>query len=773
MKLEKWTRSRYSPTLPLGDNRSQITGSQRHIDLSRKAATEGTVLLKNEENTLPLKKGTKLAIFGIAQFDYVCGGGGSGDVYCEYRRNIYEALRKKDDHVKLFHKLSFYYQDCVLSQYEDGKTFGCLSEVELPDNLLKEASEFTDTALITICRYSTEGEDHLSDGTDPYYELSDAEKAMIEKVCANFKKIIVTLNTGAMIDTSWFSDNEKIQSALMIWQGGMEGALSCADILVGDANPSGKLVDTCARNFSDYPSSYNFHESPDFVEYTEDIFVGYRYFETVPGKKDSVIYPFGYGLSYTTFDITDIHAAKMGEKIVVSAKVTNTGSVKGKEVVQVYYSAPTGKITKPALELCAFRKTKELNPGDCETLLLSFDISSMASYDDTGIIEKSAYVLEKGSYTVLVGNSVRNLKKADFTYELSEDTVTEKLTAYCTPTKLTKRLTADGTYDSVVSAPVERKTFPVSQECKKNIPDEESRKMLIDVVNGEITLDEFVTQLTEEEMIHLLRGHREGFMEMSVSDTGGFGDCEKYGIPFMISADGPAGLRSIPEKAVYATAFPVATMLACTWNTDIVEEVGRAEALELRENNLFVFLAPALNIHRSPLCGRNFEYFSEDPFIAGKMAAANVIGIQSEGVSATAKHFACNNKETNRYYSDSILSERALREIYIKAFEICVKEAHPRAIMSSYNLMNGSYTSENAELITGILRNEWGFDGIVMTDWCNKASQTKEVLAGNDVRMPNCAGTDLPESVAKGEITRNDLATSVKRVLEFIMWFDN
>ncbi len=773
MKLEKWTRARSFPTLPLGDNNSKIAGSSRHIALCREAACEGTVLLKNERDVLPLKKGTKLAIFGIAQIDYVRGGGGSGEVYCEYIRNIYEGLREKNDRVSIFHKLSLYYQNAVLEQYEKGLDYGRLTEAPVPDELLSEAKEFTDTALITICRYSTEGQDRRNDGTDDYYELSIPEKEMVKKVTASFKNVIVTLNTGAMIDTSWFADNDKIQSALMVWQGGMEGGLSVADILVGDANPSGKLVDTCAREFNDYPSSYNFHESKDYVEYTEDIFVGYRYFETVPGKKERVVYPFGYGLSYTTFDISDIHASKMGEKIVVSATVTNTGNLKGKEVVQVYYSAPKGKITKPAIELCAFKKTSLLEPGDSETLLMSFDISFMASYDDTGIIEKSAYVLEKGEYSILVGNSVRNLTEADYKYVVSEDTVTEKLTAYCTPEKLTKRLCADGTYADVSPRKAEVHTFLFEDVSAANVPDEDNRKMLIDVVNGEITLDEFISQLTEEEMLHLLRGHRAGSKEVSVSNTGGFGNLEKYGVPFIISADGPAGLRSIPEKAVYTTAFPVATMIACTWNTDISEAIGKAEALEVRENNLFVFLAPALNIHRSPLCGRNFEYFSEDPLVAGKMAAANIIGIQSEGVAATPKHFACNNKETNRARSDSRLSERALREIYIKGFEICVKEAKPKAIMTSYNLINGVYASENAELITGILRSEWGYKGLVMTDWGNLASHKKELLAGNDVRMPYSAGTDIDEALKTGEITRKELYASVKRVLEFIMWFDN
>ncbi len=773
MKLNKWTRMRNFPTLPLGDNKTQITGSDRHIALCREAACEGTVLLKNENRLLPLKKGTKLAIFGIAQIDYVRGGGGSGEVHCSYVRNIYEGLMEKSDRVQLFHKLSLYYQNAVLEQYEKDLDYGRLTEVPVPEDLLKEAKKFTDTALITICRYSTEGQDRQNDGTDSYFELSSEEKTMVEKVTANFENVIVTLNTGAMIDTSWFAHNDKIQSALIVWQGGMEGGLGVADILVGDANPSGKLVDTCAEKFEDYPSSYNFHESKDYVEYTDDIFVGYRYFETIPGKKERVVYPFGYGLSYTTFNISDIYASQMGGKIVVSATVTNTGEVAGKEVVQIYYSAPRGKITKPALELCAFKKTKLLEPGESETLLLSFDITDMASYDDIGAIEKSAYVLEKGKYKILVGNSVRNLTETEYTYNLSENVITKKLTPYCVPSKLTKRLTADGSYVNVKAEKAEKHTFPCNYMCEENIPDKENKKMLIDVFNGDVSLDEFITQLSNDEMIRLLRGQRSGANEVSISNVGGMGNLEKYGIPCATTADGPAGLRSIPEKAVETTAFPVATMLACTWNTDILERVGVAEALETRENNIFIFLAPGLNIHRSPLCGRNFEYYSEDPFIAGKMASATVRGIQSQGVCATPKHFACNNKETNRSNSDSIVSERALREIYLKAFEICVKEAKPHLVMTSYNIINGIHASENAELITGILRNEWGYKGLVTTDWWNNASHTKEVLAGNDIRMPDNTLTDLKEGFENGEVTRNQLAVSVKRLLELLLWFDN
>ncbi len=767
--MEKWARIKYQPVLPLGDNNSKITGCEKHIQLSREAACEGCVLLKNDNNLLPFEKGTKVAIFGKAQIDYVKGGGGSGDVYCEYVRNIYQGLKLKNDKVEVFDKLSLYYEEVCLNAYKKGERPGLFDEVEIPDNLLLEAKAYTDTAIITINRYSSEGSDRKNDETDTYFSLSDNEKEMVEKVTLNFKNVVVLLNTGAMIDTSWFAKNDKIAAALMIWQGGMEGGLATADILVGDVTPSGKLVDTCAESFDDYPSSKGFHESEDYVKYTEDIFIGYRYFETISGMKERVVYPFGYGLSYTTFEISDLLAYNVGDKIIVNATVKNTGSMSGKEVVQVYYSAPNGKITKPAIQLCAFQKTELLNPGESETLILSFDINQMTSYDDIGDVEKSAYVLEKGEYKIFAGNSVRNLTELDYKYILPETKVTEKLTEYCTPNNLGKRLTAIGEYVDVPNREVERKKFSCEYVCEENIPtSDEDIKTLYDVANGNVTLDYFISQLTDEEMMSLLIGKK----NIGVANTDGMGDNEKYGIPTPMTVDGPAGVRIQPKTGIRTTAFPVATMLACTWNTDILEKVGVAGALETKENNLSMWLTPALNIHRSPLCGRNFEYYSEDPFVSGKMAAAMVRGIQSQNIVATPKHFACNNKETNRKESNSILSERALREIYIKGFEICVKESNPKLIMTAYNVINGVRASEDAELITGILRGEWGYKGLVTTDWWNKAERSKEIVAGNDIHMPSTRTDDRSKQAPThvDGVTRNELAVCVKRLLEMILW---
>lgn len=761
----KWTRPNYMPCDPLGDNHSRITACDRHIQLSRKAASEGAVLLKNNNGLLPFAKGTKIAVFGKGQIDYVKGGGGSGDTNVSYVRNIYQGLKLKKEHLEVFDSLSLYYQDYVEEQYKNGAELGKFDETTIPEDLLARAKDFTDTAVIIINRYSAEAFDRKSDGTDDYFNLSKAETAMVDTVTANFANVVVLLNVGAMIDTSWFAYNDTISSAVMLWQGGMEGGLAAADILTGDANPYGRLVDTCAKSFDDYPSSEGFHESEDYVKYTEDIFVGYRYFETIPGKKDSVVYPFGYGLSYTTFALSDINIFCTDKNITVSVTVTNTGNTVGKEVVQIYYGAPNGKLDKPAKELCGFAKTRELAPSESQLIQITFAVSDMASFDDTGVIAKSCFVLEEGSYKIYVGTNVRNAEALDYTYDLDETIVTEQLHSYGAPEKLDRRMKADGTYEAVECKPVERATFPCTYKCAKK---PEETYMLLDVAEGKIDLDTFIAQITDDELIDLVHGQP----NRGVASTNGMGNLARLGIPNVMTTDGPAGVRPTRKSLVKTTAFPVATCLAATWNLDLLEEIARVGALETKENNMSIFLTPALNIHRSPLCGRNFEYYSEDPFISGKMAAATVRGIQSQNIVATPKHFACNNKETNRKNSDSIVSERAMREIYLKGFEICVKESKPRMIMTAYNIVNGVRASENVELVEGILRGEWGYDGMVTTDWQTLGDPVKELLAYNDIKMPYSYPEQVKEALENGTLTREVLCVCVKHILEMILWLE-
>ena len=804
--MEKWTRFFYQPCLPLGEEGRRVTGSREHIRLSREAAAEGMVLLKNEGALLPFRKGQKLAVFGKACTDYVKGGGGSGDVTVAYTRNLMEGLKIKEQEgkVEIFWPAAEYYEKEIRDQYARGYCPGMTVEPEVPDELLTCAKAFTDTAVITICRYSGEGWDRKSIADKAFaggdqslaqlsakifengdFCLTEAEKKMVEKVKTAFPHVAVVLNVGGMLDTSWFKEDGKISAVLLAWQGGIEGGLAAADILCGDVNPSGKLTDTFAGTLEDYPSSESFHESLDYVNYEEDIYVGYRYFETFPQAKEKVIYPFGYGLSYTEFEICTKDLKIEDGQVKVKAEVTNLGKRGGKEVVQVYYSAPQGKLGKPALELGAFGKTRLLAPGESQTMLLEFPVSSMASFDDMGKISRAVYVLEAGEYDFYVGNSAENLEKWGTSWVLEEDWILCQLTGKAAPCKFPKRLTGDGSYELLPER--EQETEPLGlpaqdmdllegmepadrgygQTLRKEMKASEKHQ-LREVAEGKLTLEEFMEQLSDRDLAELLGGQP----NTGVANTYGMGNLREYGVPNVMTADGPAGLRIQPQCHVYTTAWPCATMLACTWNTELVEEVGAAGAKEVRENNIGIWLTPAMNIHRSPLCGRNFEYYSEDPLVAGKMGAAMVRGIQSQHVAASVKHFACNNKESNRKDSDSRVSERALREIYLKGFEIVVKESDPWTIMSSYNLINGRRASENKDLLTGILRDEWGFQGIVTTDWWTKGEHYKEAKAGNDIKM-GCGYPDrLLMALEKGLISREEIKLCAKRILEMILKLD-
>ena len=779
-KTVKWQRLRYMPMIPLGEDGRRATASKAHIDLSREAACEGMVLLKNENNLLPLAAGTKLAVFGKAQADYVKGGGGSGDVTVAYTRSLLDGLRIKETEgkVSLYAPLSEYYADYVQAQYAAGQEPGRCPEAAVPADLLAEARAYADTAIITLCRHSGEGSDRSGKPHDGDFYLSREEEAMVQAVEAAFPRIIVVLNTGGMMDTLWFKDNAKIQAALLAWQGGIEGGLAMADVLCGDVCPSGHLTDTFATDFAAYPSSDTFNESEDYVEYNEDIFVGYRYFETIPGAAQKVCYPFGYGLSYTTFDISEYAASCEGDEITVTAKVTNSGAVAGKQVVQVYCQAPQGKLGKANRVLVGFAKTALLAPGDSETVCIRFPAYTFASYDDVGAVCRSAWVLEKGEYAFFVGDNVRDSREIGFKYVLAEDRVLEQVSARCQPRQLSWRLTADGSRAAVENiAPLPKPVFDEANFPRGAAPENQftaqydttrAEHSLLDVAEGRITLDAFMDTLTLEQMVYMLGGQP----NRGVANTFGFGGLDSHGIPNVMTADGPAGVRIEPQCGVDTTAFPCATQLACTWNTALVERIGAAAGLEVKENGIGVWLAPAMNIHRNPLCGRNFEYYSEDPLVSGMMATAMVTGVQSQGVGTSVKHFAANNKEVNRVECDSRLSERALREIYLKGFEIVVKAAQPLTLMTSYNILNGVRTSENRELVTDILRGEWGYEGMVTSDWWNHSDHYKEIAAGNDVKMARGNPEHTLQMIREGKLDASDVRTCCRRVLEMILRLD-
>ncbi len=854
--MERWARAKYTPNLPLYQTKNadgtvtykRVTASPEHVALSREAAREGMVLLKNQGGLLPLRQGARIALFGKGTFDYVKGGGGSGDVTTLFIHNLYDGLKRLQDQdsLSIFDGTVQFYQNYVKEQYEQGKIPGMIREPKLSDELVREAKSASDIAIISISRFSGEAWDRKSEfgeavphkydardlieQADEIFErsdfyLSEAEQAMVDQVKEAFDHVVVVLNVGGMVDTCWFKDDDLIQSALLSWQGGMDGGLAAAELLMGHESPSGKLPDTFAQKLEDYPSTEGFHESDVHVDYTEDVYVGYRYFETMPGLREKVNYPFGFGLSYTSFSLTNVtgRVATQAEKnalldqvtdgavlgpdpsyvpalsktgaaadpdngtgdiLLFSVCVTNTGDAAGKEVVQLYYGAPQGLLGKPARQLIAYHKTKLLLPGEREWVTLRVNADDMASFDDLGRIQKSAYVLEQGEYAFYLGTDVSSAPQMDFVYTLENDVVTQRLTSKLTPRELSYRLRSDGTCENLpLLDPLnpDESDLPPKEfmDCEAPAVRPEpgrfaywmhihDKPQFIEVAEGKLSMEDFVAALSEEDLAWILGGQP----NTGVGITFGFGNLSEFGVPNIMTSDGPAGVRIDPNVGVQTTAFPCATLLASTWNPKLVYEVGRAGAEEAKENNIGVWLTPAINIHRSPLCGRNFEYYSEDPYLTGKQAGAMVQGIQSVHVAVSLKHFALNNKESYRKHSDSRASERAIREIYLRAFEMIVKQAHPWTIMTSYNIINGRRASESKGLLEGILRGEWGFDGMVTTDWWGFGEQYKEIIAGNDIKM----GCGYPErlltALEQGLISRSAMEKAAINLLNLILKID-
>ena len=785
---EKWYRLRYMPGTGLYEERHRVTASKKHTELSREAARESMVLLKNEDHILPFQEGQPLAVFGKAQVDYVQGGGGSGVVYTSYSHSLLDGLREKESESKilLFGRLSEFYQKAVERSYaalrEAGEepAPGQIPEPELPDELLAAAREFTDTAILSYCRYSTEGADRSGTHGDGDFYLSPAEQAMTEKVLNTFPKAVVVLNTGGVVDTAWIRDDLAVKGCLFMGQAGMEGGLAAADLLVGDACPSGHLADTFADSFNAYPFAENFREAEGYLEYKDDIYVGYRYFETIPGADKKVVYPFGFGLSYTTFRVNKARIDEENGAFTAELTVQNIGLTAGRGLIQLYVSCPGGRLGKPKVVLVGFARTKLLLPAREEVLRIRFSLYSFASFDDLGRVKASSYLLEEGTYHFFYGENVRDLQEIEFSYTLDEPLVIGTLPERLVPHRLTGRLRSDGTVEalsldlSVDPAPYEPERvpsgFPPENEWgqtklpKGKAPDEPPLQ-LMDVYEGGISLDHFLASLSLRQKISLLGGQP----NRGPANTFGIGNLPLLGIPNVQTADGPQGLRLRPETNVPTTAFPAESLLACSCDMNLLYEVGKAIGEEVKENGIGLWLAPALNLHRSPLCGRNFEYLSEDPLLSGMLSAALVQGVQSLGVGCAVKHFACNNKEENRKDSDSQVSVRALRELYLRSFEICVKLGKPLAVMSSYNLINEKRASESHELLTDILRGEWGFGGMVISDWWNHAIHEKEIAAGNDVKMPVGSPEDVLAAVRSGALSEEAVTRSARRVLEFIL----
>ncbi len=791
MSLRKHARFLYQPVLPLGKNGRFVTNSKLHWDLAGQIAAEGTVLLKND-GTLPLKKGAKICLFGLGAGDFLFGGGGSGRVFTDKNITLAEGLEVAADRGEIeFFKPTVDFYTAEVNKVFDAAHAEFPNDMEymvwrrctqlelpvLPEELYQQAKAFGDTAVFCLSRYSSEG-DTGGDrkGTKGDFYLWDEEKELLDRLCKDFNKVVVVLNTCGPVSTEEYTHNEKIGAVLYpLYGGGLAGEV-LTDILLGKRYPSGHLQHTLAKTLEDYPSTDGFRSEEYYVNYTEDIFVGYRYFETFAPEK--VAYPFGFGLGYTTFDMQTKSASKEKFTVNLEIAVKNTGNFPGKEVAQVYLTVPQGKLGKAKKVLCAFGKTKELQPGEETVLKLHFDIREFASFDDLGKIDFCAFLLEKGEYTVHIGNNVRDTKQA-FAFTLAEDVICRRCHAYMAPRELEQRLTADGTMEKLPKA------TPVSHKpkgYKLTVKDGEKDFPLIKAYD-ENRLDEFLASLTDADLAEFLYGHP----MMNASNTNGIGLSPRYErhdnklVPLVPTADGPMGLRIREGRGVQPTFFPCENTMSQTWNVNLANKMGEAVAKEAKENNIGIWLAPALNIHRNPMCGRNFEYYSEDPLTSGLFAAACVKGVQSQKIAATIKHYCCNNKEINRRLVDSRVSMRALREIYLRGFEIVVKKARPWALMTSYNPVNGEQSSSNWEAINGILRGEWGFDGVVMTDWRTYSNIEEEIHAGSDVKMPEVTTTfyekapkhcDLPKMIADGDIDRGAVLASVRRILKMMERMD-
>ena len=765
---------------------------EKYAALARQAVAEGCVLLENEGQALPLRDGERVAVFGRMAFHYYKSGLGSGGlVNTRYVVGILDAL-KECEGVYLDEKLMGIYEDWIMENpYDEGQGWGhvpwCQKEMDVTEEML-DCARRNDVSLVVIGR--TAGEDQDNNAKAGSYCLTETEEDMIRRVCEVSERTVVVLNVGNIIDMSWV-EKYRPQAVLYVWQGGQEGGNGVADVLTGKVCACGKLTDTIAADIKDYPSTENFGD-PFKNYYKEDIYVGYRYFETF--ARDKVLYPFGYGLSYTTFEMKAEVLKNTGDEITVSAMVANTGELKGKEVVQVYVKVPQGKLGNAARELIGFAKTKELAPGEQEEVCIVIPKYDMASYDDSGVTgHKSCYVLEEGGYEIFVGSDVRSAVSVGC-YE-EEFRVIEELEEAYAPVEKFQRMKAvllpDGTYQAVTEdVPV--RTIDPQERRANEIPETyvytgDKGYELVDVLDKKVSMEEFVAQISEEDLIAMFRGEGMCSPKVTAGTAAAFGGVTDgltaLGIPVGCCSDGPSGIRM--DCGTKAFSLPNGTSLGCTFNVELVDALYEMTGKELRLNKIDSLLGPGMNIHRNPLNGRNFEYISEDPILTGRICAAQVKAMAKSGIGSTIKHFCGNNQEVGRSTSDSVISERALREIYLKGFEIAVKEGGARSVMTTYGSVNGLWTAGSYDLCTTILRKEWGFDGIVMTDWWAKSNyeghqaevpvKAPMVAAQNDIYMvvsdakANPENDDVEEMLHAGKITLGELQRNAANILGFLL----
>ena len=758
-------------------------------EILRRAAADGAVMLENN-GILPLKSGTRVALFGITGYEsHYVGYGSGGDVNRPYAVSFADGI-KNCDSLTLDPTIESIYREWNKKNPINNGFWGhwpfYFPEMPLDNMSVENARNKNDVAIAVIGRAAGESRDcKLQKGS---YYLADDEIAMLDALAEEFDNIVILLNIGGIFDMSWIEKYKKVIGAILIvWQGGMESGNAAADLLCGKAYPSGRLTDTIAKRYENYPSSANFG-GRDFNEYKEDIYVGYRYFETF--AKSKVLYPFGYGLGYTEFEISANAVEKSNDIFIFNVSVKNIGNTIGREVVQLYLSKPCGKLGNPEKILVAFAKTAELKPDESETIELIVETNQLSSYDEN----KSAYIIESGKYEFFLGKNIRE-NESVFAFEQAEDKIDCQCVQASAPIEKLEVMSA---YEHngkriIKNRKARTREYNLGKRILENLPKEipqtgDKGFKLADVKSGKITMEQFVAQLSNNELEAISRGDYVMNSPLGAKgNAGAFGgvlqSLRVKGIKPVITTDGPSGIR----LSACCSLLPIGTLLACSFDPQLVEEVYSAVAEEMFAKGSDVLLAPGMNIHRNPLCGRNFEYYSEDPYLTGKIAAAAVKGIQSHGASACPKHFACNNQEFRRNMNDSRLSERALREIYLKGFEICVKEAKPKNIMTSYNRINSVYGHYNYELCTTVLRNEWGYNGNVITDWWMKNEKSHEfplirnqayrVRAQVDVFMPGGGriprrkpdGTLLESLGKEGGITLGELQRTACNVLRAVI----
>lgn len=736
-----------------------------YLAKAREAVAEGCVLLRNERNVLPIQAGTMVSVFGRIQSHYYRSGVGSGGmVNVDTVVGILEGLENSGKIALNGELLEEYVRWEREHPYDEGCGWGrepwSQEEMPLTDDIVERASGKSAVALVIIGR--TAGEDRDAGDIPGSYRLTDVEEDMLARVRKYFDKMVVILNVGGIIDMS-FVDRYLPEAVLYVWQGGMTGGDGVADILTGAVSPSGKLTDTIAYRLEDYPSTANFGDRQRNF-YCEDIYVGYRYFETF--AKDRVRYPFGYGISYTDFEVA-VFSCEFDRslcRVRLSVVVTNTGKAAGKEVVQVYVGAPQGRLGRPARELAAFAKTACIAPGQTEELTFDIACADFATYDDSGATaHRFCRVLEAGEYVLYVGTDVRSARR-EFAFSLPETIVTEQLSQAYAPTLPFSRLrpvmqnvedvqetfyvqteervpvAPDDAAERAEKQPVDDIMEPEERmDAGREVPGGAGKGylQLSDVLRGDVSMETFIRQMTDYDLSCIVSGEGMGSPLVTpgtASAMGGVSEALRaMGIPAVCCSDGPSGIRM--DCGTRAFSLPNGTLLGCTFNVDLVEALYGFTGMELAVNHIECLLGPGMNIHRHPLNGRNFEYYSEDPLVTGAFASAVLKGLKRWNISGAMKHFCGNNQELGRRTADAVISERALRDIYLKGFEIAVKSGYADAVMTSYGVVNGIRTSECYDLCTRILREEWGFDGIVMTDWWANISSEPEICPKNGFRL--------------------------------------